>query len=113
MDSFWQAVAELTQNVAETVKIEYRVYYDEHGKILFYTMEDVPGTYLVIDRETYEQSRYDAVVKNNKLIKTNAPSSWKLAPDDEGTPCHPSNVCIVVDARHEPNTKWTVKVTDE
>jgi len=49
---------------------EFRVYYDKNGAILFYSMENLPGNYLVITSEQYAASRYDYVVRNGKLINS-------------------------------------------
>jgi hypothetical protein len=63
MDSFWQAVTEHNWEQPE-VKIEFRLYYDEHGNVISYSMEDLPGNYIAIDRVTFEQTRFDIKVKD-------------------------------------------------
>jgi pyruvate-formate lyase len=49
---------------------EYRVYYSSDGKVITYTTEDLPGDYLVITLEDYQQARHDAVIIGGKLIYT-------------------------------------------
>jgi hypothetical protein len=66
--------------------LEYRVYYDEHGKILTYTTEDLPGDYLVITRDEYNIARHDAIVLDGVLIYTHLKRHvFKLEPDRNNT----------------------------
>jgi hypothetical protein len=112
MDSFWEAVNAHNWTQPE-VRQEFRLYYDDAGNVTYYSMEDLPGTFLVIDRLTFDQQRFDIKVKDGKIVKLNHPASWKLAPAAEGTACHPSDVSIVVapDAIHKQY--WEVKTTYE
>ena len=47
-EEFWQAL----RDMPEPRPVDYRIYYNEQGELLFYSMEDVPGTYLTIDAGT-------------------------------------------------------------
>ncbi len=95
-------------------KVSYRLYHDENGVPLFYSMEDLPGLYIEIDKETYQQGRYDVVITQDKKIKRlnnyhNMPR--KLAPSDStGTPCHNTNVMIV---DPESTTYWKLKIYED
>jgi hypothetical protein len=84
----------------------YRLYHDDHGVPLFYSMEDTPGTYIDIDQETFARNRFDVRVKNGKLVTVTWHTTEKLVPGDTGTPCHPENVAVVV-SEQEPHTKWS------
>ena len=42
-EEFWQAL----RNMPEPKPVDYRIYYNEQGELLFYSMEDVPSTDLV------------------------------------------------------------------
>lgn len=95
------------QEVAEPPPVTYRLYYNDQGHPLVYSMEDLPGKYIEIDQETYTQSPRRVRVKNGQLIKINTVSTSKIIPGNSGTPCAESDVCIVVDC--EPNTKWSLK----
>jgi hypothetical protein len=106
---FWQQVAELLEPVPDH-ETRYRVYYDSTGQVLFYTMEDLPGNYLDIDRETYARADSKARVQNGKLVAAATRVSSKLVPDNQGQPCHPQNVAIVSDS--DQNTKWKLKHYD-
>lgn len=50
--------------------IEFRVYYDDSGKVLTYTSEKLEGNYLVVTREQYLEARADAVVRDGQLHYT-------------------------------------------
>lgn len=114
MDSFWQAVAEHNWEQPQA-KLEFRLYYDEHGNVVSYSMEDLPGNYIVIDRITFDQTRFDIKVKDGKIIKVSNPASWKLFLTDNETVhrCHPDNVCIIVPADYQTPQYWEVKTTHE
>jgi hypothetical protein len=112
MDAFWQAANAHNWTPPE-VRQEFRLYYDNTGNVLYYSMEDLPGTFLVIDRITFDQQRFDIRVKDGKIVKLNHPASWKLAPADAGTACHPQDITIVVDNNAENKQHWEVKTTYE
>ena len=90
--------------------IFFRLYYNDQGRPLFYTMEDLPGNYIEVDRETYVIGTMNVKVVDNKLIKIQTQHFTKLVPSNSGTPCSPHDVCIVVDST--PNTKWSLKTND-
>ncbi len=112
MDAFWQAASAHNWEVPEP-KHEFRLYYNESGDVLYYSMEDLPGTFLVIDRLTFDQQRFDIKVKDGKIAKLNHPASWKLAPSDNGTACDPNDVSIVVGSAAEHKQHWEVRTTYE
>lgn len=81
---------------------EFRVYYDDQGKILFYTCEKLEGNYLVIDSSTFIQARPDLRVINGKL--SNIVSKGiisKLKPSDIGKKCAKEDINILVDDSFE------------
>ena len=51
--------------------IEFRLYYDDDGKVLFYTCEKPEGKYITIDRLTFAQARPDLRVIDGKLSNIN------------------------------------------
>jgi hypothetical protein len=101
-EEFWAALAAMP----EPQSIVFRLYHDEQGRILFYSMEDLPGIYIDIDAETFARSRTNMRVKDGKLVEIAQTTSAKLIPGDTGTPCDPTDVSIVV-SEQQPNTKWS------
>jgi hypothetical protein len=87
--------------------IEFRLYYDENGRVLFYTCDKPEGNYIVIDQQTYVESRYDWVVKEGKLTKL-VPGIviTKLKPSTEGIDCVFDDVSILVDSKYTNIQKW-------
>lgn len=113
MDTFWQAVADHNWERPE-VKLEFRLYYKKDGSVLYYSMEDLPGDYIVVDRFTFDQARFDVRVKDGMIIKQNHPASWKLVPSTQASyACHADDVAIVVPEKFENKKYWEVKTTHE
>lgn len=77
---------------------EFRLYYDEQGKVLYYTCEDLPGNYIVIDRQTYAECRVDIKIIDGKIVKNSeAAVISKLIPAITGVKCASLDVNIIVD----------------
>ena len=70
MTNFWQAVEAHDWAIPE-LKLEFRLYYDDNGRVIYYSMEDLPGNYIVVDRHVFEQHRFDIRIKDGKIIKQN------------------------------------------
>jgi hypothetical protein len=69
-------------------------------------MEDVPGTYLTINAETFSRSATNVVVQDGQLFEIVNTTTAKLEPSNTGTPCHPNDVSIVVPETHE-HQRWS------
>lgn len=99
----------------ESVKVdvpEFRLYYDESGKVICYTCEKLPGNYIVIDKLTFAQGRPDIRVIDGKIstVQSHAIIS-KLMPDIEGTLCAVDDISIIVDDEYVGKTnKWKLTV---
>lgn len=90
------------------VKTEFRLYYDEHGKVLFYTCEKPEGNYIIIDAATYAAGRPDVRIIDGK-ISTLVPNLVvsKLMPSIDGVSCTEEDISIVVDTAYKDKTiKW-------
>lgn len=94
----------------EPAKISYRLYYDDHGMPLSYSMEDLPGKYIEITAEQYQESSPHVRVKDGQLIKLSYSTTKKLVPADYGTACHPENVAVI--AFSDKSIKWKIKQYD-
>jgi hypothetical protein len=93
----------------EPKPVFYRAYYDPtNGQVLFYSMDDEPGTYIQIDQNMYTRSPSQARVKNGQLIEYSTQVLEKLVPSNTGFKCHPNNVAVIVE--QEPYLQWSKKV---
>ena len=77
---------------------EFRLYYHEDGSPIIYTMEDLPGQYIEVDREIYLHCPMNVRVVDGKLQIIPAKKTvQKLMPNQQlGTRCDPRDICIVV-----------------
>ena len=113
MDAFWQAVAQHDWEIRD-VPLEFRIYHDEHGDIVCYSMEDLAGHYIVTDQHTFNQFRMDLKVRDGKLIKITHSASWHLVHCDSAEyACHARDVTVLVPHDHADKTHWKVETTHE
>jgi hypothetical protein len=103
-EQFWS----ILHNMPEPLPVSYRLYHDDQGRPLFYSMETVPGTYIEIDQATFARSASNVRVRDGKLIEITWATTTKLVPGNSGSPCHPDNVAVIV-AEDQPHTKWSKK----
>jgi len=104
-DAFFQALENLPeQNISQP---EYRLYYDpESGAPLFYSMDNEPGTYIVVDKKTYNQGNYHCRVEKGKMINLSIIGNYhKLVPAGTGVTTHIDNIMILT----ETGQNWAIK----
>jgi hypothetical protein len=76
---------------------EFRLYYDENGRVMFYTSEKPEGNYIVIDSLTYSEGRQDIRVLDGVIHKASEFAVvTKLELANEGTVCAIEDVSIIV-----------------
>ena len=102
---FWK-----TYTWSEPKPVFFRLYHDDAGYALCYSMEDLPGNYLEITAEQYAESNHRVRVQNGRIIKQQHARTSKLVPNLIGTTCCPEDITIVSDAEH--NQKWKLKTYD-
>ncbi len=86
----------------------YRLYYNDQGYPICYTMEDLPGDYIEIDQATYALSPPNVRVVNQKIqVLSQVATISKLTPSEQGTACDPRDVCVVVDTALA-HQKWSM-----
>jgi len=97
----------------ESKPVTYRLYYNDNGMPKCYSMEDLPGKYIEVDKETYVLAMWNVRVVNGKLhVIQPAVQIKKLRPGAvTGTLCHPLDVCVVV-APDQPYTTWNTTINE-
>jgi len=96
----------MLQNIPQTPTVFYRLYHDDQGRPLFYSMEDLPGTYIEIDQDTFCRSSPWVRVRDGQLcIYEPWKHRQKLRPDSQGTACCAEDVAIVT--QDCTNQKWS------
>lgn len=105
-ENFWQVWNNLEPYAPPVVF--WRLYYDEQGYPLFYTMEDKPGNYIDVTPEQYQRASMRVRVRNGQLTELKSNPVKKLVPSDLGTACHSTDVTIVVDNAQQHQC-WKIK----
>lgn len=100
-DEFWAILAAMP----EPKEPFFRLYHDDQGLPLFYSMEDLPGTYIELTQQQYAENATNVRVRDGKLVPVTWTTTQRLEPGDTGTPCHPDDVSVVVDA-DQPHQLW-------
>lgn len=105
---FWQSF-----QWPEIQSVTYRLYYDDQGRPITYTMEDLPGTYIEVDQATYIHGSFGVRVVDGKLIILEpAITAKKLQPSqDQGTACDPRDVCVIV-SDNTKHKKWNITTNE-
>jgi len=93
MTNFWDSL-ELLEEEIEIKELEYRLYYDANGIVKSYSMEELDGEYILIDKETYDLSRYDVTIIDGEIVKPAEYIYQKIVPSKTGTMCS-SDVSII------------------
>jgi len=101
---FWA----ILQSAPEPKPIFYRLYYNDKGSPIIYSMEDLPDNYIEVDQQTYVSAPFNVCVVNGKLTYIKPVITVKkLQPADRGTACDPRDVCVVV-TDDQPNQQWAI-----
>ena len=98
----------ILQAAPQPLPLQHRLYHDEQGHVLFYTMEDLPGSWIAVDALTYAQASHDVRVIEGQVVPLpKIRTISKLRPGATGTSCDPRDICIVV-SHDQPHVRWSV-----
>lgn len=91
---------------------EYRLYYDDKGRVLFYTCEKPEGNYIVIDKDIYAEGRIDVRVMDGKVMRVHdLILITKLIPVENGVRCASEDISIIVDEDYNGSiTNWSTRI---
>jgi hypothetical protein len=106
-ENFWKIWSESAVSAPAAF---YRLYYNDDGSPVCYTMEDLPGNYVEVDTNTYLVGSHNVRVVDQKLIHLPTVGLvTKLRPNaSTGTACDPHNICVVVD-ENTSHVKWSLQ----
>ncbi len=107
----WDELAAIHTAIPEPPPVFYRLYYDEAGVPLFYSMEDLPGNYLELTQEQYAQGKSNIRVRAGKIVELTWTTSQKLVPGTTGTPCDPRDVAVI--ATQPTATLWSKRTYEQ
>jgi hypothetical protein len=94
--------------------VEYRLYYDSNGKVLFYTCDDESGDYILIDKETFVKGRPDVRVIDGKIVEhIQSVFINKLEIANTGVCCAIEDINIIVDTDYTGKTFYWENKTYE
>ena len=97
-------------NVPEPVAPICKLYHDAHGRVLFYSMEDLPGSWIEVDALTYAAAPQDVCVISGALVQLPKKTLVKkLRPTDRGICCDPRDICLIVSS-DQPHVKWSMQI---
>ena len=104
-EEFWS----ILHSAPEPKPIAYKLYHDDNGNPIIYTMEDWPGNYIEVTPDVYAVASFNVRVINGKLVHVKPKITVKkLQPSNTGgTACDPRDVCIVV-APDQTHVKWNI-----
>lgn len=107
-DEFWS----ILHSAPEPKAIFYKLYYNDDGSPIIYSMEELAGNYIEVDPETYALAPFNVRIVDNKIVYIKPVSTiTKLQTNNTGTACSPYDVCIVVD-ESTPHVKWNKTVNE-
>ena len=101
----WNDLIDIHAAMPEPKPVFYRLYHDDQGYPLFYSMEQQPGNYIEITQQQYATNASCVRVRNGKLVPVTWTTSEKIVPGETGTACDPQDVAVVTAL--EPSTKWS------
>jgi hypothetical protein len=105
-DEFWA----ILHNAPDPEPVYWRLYHDDQGRPVCYSMEDQPGNYIDVDAETYALAPFNVRVVNGTLKYIAVSTVNKLVPSDSGTLCHTQNIAVVVE---QNGTYWSKQTHDK
>ena len=104
---FWQTIEWPKEKT-----VYYRLYYDDSGQPLFYSHEDQPGKYIDVTPEQFALQDLQVRVVDGVLKPRARPLPPKLVPSDQGTPCYPNDVAVVVSAQQQ-HQRWKLRIHEQ
>lgn len=102
---------DVTFNYIPPPPVEFRLYYDESGKVITYSCEKLEGQYILVDAQTFAEARPDVRVVNGKIVSAiSRLIISKLKPSDNGTATTAEDISIIADENTKEIITWKVNL---
>ena len=107
MSNFFKALSSI-KHIVQPVQ-DYKLYYNkETGKPLYYSMDTVDENYIIVDKITYSEARYDVYVKDGKLIRHVFKDISKLTQHGNEFTCSGNDISII----SKSGVNWSLRSYD-
>jgi hypothetical protein len=104
-EQFWAALTSMATQPSP--KPIFRLYHDDSGLPLFYSMEHLPGNYIDLDPDIWNAASFNIRIQDGQIKQLIQPQVYRLTVQDHGTACDPRDICVVV-SEQQPHTKWSL-----
>jgi len=104
-EEFWAPF----KSIVDPAPVFYRLYYNDDGTPIIYSMEELPGNYIEVDQQTYVLAAFNVCVVDGKLVYIKPVITVKQLQSNTvtGITCDPQDVCVIVDP-DQPHVKWNI-----
>ena len=96
----------------ETKFPAFKLYYDDEGRPITYTNEELEGNYVEVDGPAYMVADMNVRVRDGKIIKFVQQTYKKLKPDTTGTACVAEDVTIIAPRNYPRQTLWRLTTNE-
>lgn len=91
----------------EPKPVEFRLYHDQQGRAIEYSMQEREGEFILITAEEFARRDHRARVVNGRITFPRPMAPPKLVPGENGTACHSWSVAVV--SHNETDQRWSLK----
>jgi len=84
----------------------FRLYYDDNGEVITYSMENLDGKFIEITSDEFALGSREVYVKDGVIHNKILTVSGKLVPSNKGVGTHPEDITLV---DNNSKTKWKYK----
>jgi hypothetical protein len=91
-------------------QVEFRLYYDDNGSVLFYTCEKPEGKYIVIDSLVYAACRMDIKIVDGNIVKKSQAVFSQLVQTIDGIACTKEDISILVSDDYSNINNWDIQI---
>lgn len=91
-------------------QVEFRLYYNDNGSVLFYTCEKPEGKHIVIDSSVYAACRMDLKIVDGNIVKNSQAVFSQLVQMIDGIACAKEDISILVSDDYPNINNWDIQI---